>query len=260
MINDLKIDPEFEKKRITAFIDETLKKTGFHHVALAASGGVDSTTSLNLLSKTIPPKNIFVAHLYYFESSNELFKTAIADIGIPQENILLSPITALVDALGSMRGIREPSNDAEYVRRGNMMARLRMTLLYDFAREHNALVCGTENRSEYQLGYFTRFGDAASDFEPLHHLYKTQVYELAHYLGVPEKIRTTPPTAGLWHNQTDEKELGFTYEEADPVLYLYFDKKHTLEEIKKRGYTKVKEIVEFAMKNGFKHEVPYVLR
>lgn len=259
MLNDLKIDPEFEKKRITIFIDETLKKTGFHNVSLAVSGGIDSATSLNLLSKTISPKNIFAVHLYYFDSSIKLFKIAIADIGIPRENILLSPITALVDALGLLRRISEPSNDVEYLRRGNMMARLRMILLYDFAREHNALVCGTENRSEYHLGYFTRFGDAASDFEPLHHLYKTQVYELARYLEVPEKIRTTPPTAGLWKNQTDEKELGFSYAEADPVLYLYFDKKHTLEEIKTRGFSKVKEIVEFAMKNGFKHEVPYHL-
>ena len=259
MLQDFKIDPEFETKRITTFIDETLKKTGFHHAALAVSGGIDSTTSLNLLSKTIPPKNIFAAHLYYFESSIKLFKTAIANIGIPHENILLSPITALVDALGLLRGVREPSNNVEFVRRGNMMARLRMILLYDFARQHNALVCGTENRSEYHLGYFTRFGDAASDFEPLHHLYKTQVYELARHLCVPEKIRTSPPTAGLWKNQTDEKELGFKYEEADPVLYLYFDKKHTLEEIKARGFSKVKEIVEYAMKNGFKQEVPYHL-
>jgi len=259
MLKDLQIDPEFEKKRITTFIAETLKKTGFHRVALAVSGGIDSATSLNLLSKTISPKNIFVTHLYYFDSSIKLFKTAIAGLGIPQKNILLSPITALIDALGLLRGINEPSNDVEYVRRGNMMARLRMILLYDFARQHNALVCGTENRSEYHLGYFTRFGDAASDFEPLHHLYKTQVHDLAQYLGVPEKIRITPPTAGLWKNQTDENELGFSYEEADPVLYLYFDKKHTLEEIKKQGYSKVKEIVEFAIKNGFKQEVPYHL-
>ncbi|OGK35768.1 NAD(+) synthase [Candidatus Roizmanbacteria bacterium RIFCSPLOWO2_01_FULL_38_12] len=259
MITDLKIEPAFEEKRITTFIEETLEKTGFHHVVLAVSGGVDSATSLNLLSKVLSTKNIYVVHLYYFDSSVELFKAAIAKIDIPQENILLSPITALVDALGLMRGIHEPANDTEYLRRGNMMARLRMILLYDFARQHNALVCGTENRSEYHLGYFTRFGDAASDFEPLHHLYKTQVYELARHLGVPEKIRTTPPTAGLWKNQTDEKELGFSYEEADPVLYLYFDKKHTLEEIKNRGFSKVKEIVKFAMKNGFKHEVPYII-
>ncbi len=259
MLKDLQIDPEYEKKRIATFINETLKNTGFHNVVLAVSGGIDSATSLNLLGKSLSPKNIFVAHFYYFDSTIPLFKMAISSIGIPQENILLSPITALVDALASMRRIREPANDTEYVRRGNMMARLRMILLYDFARQHNALVCGTENRSEYHLGYFTRFGDAASDFEPLHHLYKTQVYELARYLKVPEKICTTPPTAGLWKNQTDEKELGFSYQEADPVLYLYFDKKHTLEEIKNRGFSKVKEIVEFARKNGFKHEVPYTL-
>ena len=89
----------------------------------------------------------------------------------------------------------------------------------DTAKKLSALVCGTENRSEYLLGYFTRFGDEASDLEPIAHLYKTQVYQLAEYLGIPRDIIYKSPTAGLWRGQTDEKELGMSYETLDKILY-----------------------------------------
>ncbi|MBI2190192.1 MAG: NAD(+) synthase, partial [Candidatus Levybacteria bacterium] len=131
-------------------------------------------------------------------------------------------IKSIVDKLAKTLGV-QPLKDS--IRLGNIMARVRMILLYDLAKKHQALVCGTENRSEYHLGYFTRFGDEASDFEPIRHLYKTQVYQLASYLGVPKTVIDKKPTAGLWAEQTDEGEFGFSYKEADPVLYLYFDKK-----------------------------------
>jgi NAD+ synthase len=139
------------------------------------------------------------------------------------------------------------------------MARVRMVVLYDFAKKLKGLVCGTENRSEYCLGYFTRFGDEASDIEPLQHLYKTQVYELAKYLGVPQNIIDKQPSANLWGNQTDENELGFSYGEADPVLYLYFDKKIPIEDIEKQGFGNAKKIIDYAEKNSYKHNAPYAL-
>jgi len=142
---------------------------------------------------------------------------------------------------------------------GNIMARVRMIILFDLAKKHNALVCGTENKSERLLGYFTRFGDAASDIEPVTHLYKTQIYQLAKYLKVTKKIIDQPPTADLWKGQTDEGEFGFTYEEADQVLYLYFDKKIATKEIKRLGFKNVEKIIKRFLGNQFKQETPYSL-
>ena len=103
------------------------------------------------------------------------------------------------------------------LRRGNIATRMRMILLYDLAKKYQALVLGTENRSEYLLGYYTRFGDEASDLAPIRELYKTQVKQLACYLKIPEKIINKTPTAGMWIGQTDEGEFGFTYKEADGI-------------------------------------------
>lgn len=160
------------------------------------------------------------------------------------------------------------------IRLGNIIARVRMIILFDLAKKHSALVCGTENKSERLLGYFTRFGDAASDIEPIAHLYKTQVYQLAEYLKLPQKIIDVKPTAGLWKNQTDEGEFGFTYEEADQVLHLYFNKKISsspvilsderseeskdlIKRIKKHGFKNVEKIIKRFLENKFKQEVPY---
>lgn len=120
------------------------------------------------------------------------------------------------------------------------------------------LVVGTENKSEYHLAYFTRFGDEASDIEPIQHLYKTQIYELAKHLGVPEQVLNAKPTAGLWEGQSDEKEFGFTYKEADQVMYLHFDKKQSREEIKKQ-FPNAEKIISWCEKNDFKHHVPYTI-
>lgn len=240
------INPEKEKKQIVQFIKQTLQKEGFQNVVIGVSGGVDSTTSLYLLKEAIPLKNIFPVHLYYFNPDLEF-----------EENAYHLSIKSIVDKLAKTLGV-QPLKDS--IRLGNIMARVRMILLYDLAKKHQALVCGTENRSEYHLGYFTRFGDEASDFEPIRHLYKTQVYQLASYLGVPKTVIDKKPTAGLWAEQTDEGEFGFSYKEADPVLYLYFDKKISLEEIKNRDLPNAEKIINFALKNQYKHHAPYILR
>ncbi len=255
----LQINPEEEKQKITNFISDTLRKANTQNVIVALSGGIDSATSLNVIKEVVPLRDIYVTHLYYFERSIASFKTTIHSIGLPEQNVLLYSIQDQVDAIARSLGVLHPQNEVEKLRLGNIMARTRMIMLYDFAKKHKALVCGTENRSEYYLGYFTRFGDEASDFEPIQHLYKTQVRQLAAHLSIPDSILKAAPTAGLWDNQTDEKELGFTYAEADPVLYLYFEEKKSLQEIKALGYNKVKDIIETALKNKFKHEVPYTL-
>ena len=119
---------------------------------------------------------------------------------------------------------------------------------------------GTENKSENLLSYFTRYGDQASDIEPIEHLYKTQVLKLAKHLGVPENLINQAPTAGLWQGQTDEGQFGFTYEEADQVLFLHLEKHVSVEELETQGFNNTKKILSWREKNLFKHNVPYVLK
>lgn len=218
----------------------------------------DSATALYLLKNTMPIENIYVVHLYYFENSIPFFKKTIDPLGLPKENVLLYPIKKSVDRSAETLGIKSDDGTNNKVRLGNIMARTRMIYLFDQAKKLDALVCGTENRTENLLGYFTRFGDAASDFEIINHLFKTEVRALARYLKVPDEIISASPTAGLWEGQTDEKEIGFTYSEIDCVLKDYFDKKIQISDIEKKGKN-ARAILDMVNRNLFKHEVPYVM-
>lgn len=246
---------EKETRRIINFIKKTLEKQKVKKVIIGLSGGIDSTTSLYHLKNSIPKENIILAHLYYFEPLN--LKQIIFDI--PRENYYNFSIKKAVDEITGELKILNQVQDDNKKRIGNIMARVRMIILYDLAKKHNALVCGTENKSEHLLGYYTRFGDEASDIEPIRHLYKSQVYQLAKYLGVPKDVIKTAPTAGLWKGQTDEEEFGFSYQEADEVLYLHFDKKMKVEEIQKKGFANAEKIIEFSKRNKYKHTTPYAL-
>jgi len=259
MNNLLNVNPPAEEKRITAWIKNVLKKQGFKSVVIGLSGGIDSTVAFSLIERAIPSQNIFVAHLYYFKPKINSFKSVLRKANIPQENICNISIKNAVDTIQKTIGLMEASRDYR-VRLGNIMARIRMIALYDLAKKHNALVCGTENKSEFYLGYFTRFGDEASDFEPIRHLYKTQVYQLAKYLNVPRKIIDLQPTAELWTGQADEIDFGFSYEEADQVLSLYLDRKKSLPEIISKGFPNAKKVIDWMYKNSFKHHLPYSLR
>jgi NAD+ synthase len=136
-----------------------------------------------------------------------------------------------------------------------------MMLVFDTAKRLDALVCGTENKSEHFLGYYTRFGDAASDIEPIAHLYKTNVRELAEYLAFPSQFLTKSPSAGLWQGQTDEQEMGFSYEVADQVLHQLVDEHKQPEQIVLRDVKSeiVAAVIEQVKNNRFKFHVPYVL-
>ncbi len=253
----LNINPATEKEKIVSFIKSVLKKQNFKNVVIGMSGGIDSTTSFYLLKATIPPENIFVAHLYYFQSQMDLLLSILNKATIPPENIYNMSIK---DSVGGLAKTLFSASEEKRIRLGNIMARVRMTILYDLAKKHNGLVCGTENKSELLLGYFTRFGDEASDFEPIQHLYKTQVYALAKYLDVPKNILKMSPTAGLWEGQTDEEDFGFSYQEADSVLRLYFEEKNSPSEIISKGFPKAQKIIDRANKNSFKHHLPYVVK
>ncbi len=255
---DLSLDPALQTSRIILFLQENLKKTPFRKVIIGLSGGIDSATAATLIVKALGAKNILVALLPYEQLGNEGLSSSTKIVNmltIPQENIFQVDIKPPVDSLVSS------DKNIDNIRRGNIMARVRMIILYDLAKKHQALVCGTENKTEYLLGYFTRFGDEASDIEPIRHLYKTQVKQLAKYLNLPPEVVSAIPTAGLWPGQTDEDEFGFSYEVADQILYLYYEKKLTREEIIQSGFKK--EIVEKVLKrvgeNEFKHKLPFIL-
>ncbi len=259
----LKINPAAEENKIISFVKNVLQKQGFENVVIGLSGGIDSAVNLFLLAKSIPPQNIFIAHLYYFKSQINFLQPLIKKVNIPRENIYNISIKDPVDAFRNLLHLESEKTNtfqANQLRIGNIMARARMVILYDLAKKHQALVCGTENKSEFRLGYFTRFGDEASDFEPIQHLYKTQVYQLAKYLNIPKNIILQVPTAGLWEGQTDEGEFGFSYKEADIVLYLYFDKGKAISQIITKGFPNAQKIIDRAKANSFKHHLPYRIK
>lgn len=251
----MRINLEKFTGRAIKFIRETVAGAGFKKVIVAVSGGVDSLTTLVLCSKALEGENVLAVMLPCGELGRDGVKRAIkvcTEFKIPQKNQIITDIHSMAT----------PFLEAgmSKLRQGNIIARVRMIALYDLAKKQRALVCGTENKSEYLLGYFTRFGDEASDLEPIRSLYKTQVYEVAKFLGLPSEVLAAQPSAGLWQDQTDEGELGFSYEEADPILQLMFDKKMGTAEIVKRGYERelVEKVEAWVKRNKFKHRVPYV--
>lgn len=250
------IDPKKEERRITEFLKETLAKTSLSGIVVAVSGGVDSAVSLALVTKAIGKEKTRALFLPYKDLSIDALnraKTYVEQLALPQKNAITIDITSIVHTI--VDTLTVPADAS--LRKGNIMARSRMIALYDYAKTNNLLVCGTENRSEYYLGYFTRFGDEASDIEPIRHLYKTQIYQLAEYLGVSREIIASSPSANLWGGQTDEGEFGFSYKEADEVLSKHFDHGISEEQLLKE-YKNAEAIFKLVKQNGFKHEVPYI--
>lgn len=197
-----------EADRIIKFIKQTFQREGFDKAVVAVSGGIDSSVTLMLVVEALGKENVYTLQLPYKNQSVANSGLMLDFAGIPQANRTKINIEPIVDAF----------KVKDKARLGNIMARVRMIYSFDLAKKLNALVIGTENKSEKLLGYYTRYGDEAADIEPIIHLYKIQVRQLAGELKIPEKIINQTPTAGLWPGQTDERDLGFTYKEADLVL------------------------------------------
>ncbi len=213
-----------------AFIRDRMTAARRDAAVIGLSGGIDSAVSAFLAARAVGPTKLTAFMLPYRTSSERSLADAlsVADaLGIAHEVIEITP---MVDAYFE----RHP--DATRLRRANMMARQRMAVLYDQSERLGALVVGTGNRTEALLGYTTIWGDMACAFNPIGDLYKTQVRRLAEYLGVPESVRAKAPTADLWQGQTDEGELGFTYETADQILALMQDDGLSDEQIVAEGF------------------------
>ncbi len=256
VLQRLEIDPELVATILEHFIREEITKVGFHRAVVGLSGGIDSATTCALCARALGPENVLAVRMPYRTSSPSSLEDAQAVIdrfGVRSETV---DITPMVDPLFQ----RFPDMDKR--RRGNVMARERMIILYDQSVAFGGLVVGTGNKTEQLLGYTTLFGDSACAINPLGDLYKRQVRQLAAYLGIPEPILKKPPSADLWVGQTDEGELGFTYDEADQILYLIFDARWTVEEVVELGFPRplVQGIVERVRRNQYKRMPPVIAK
>lgn len=244
---------------IILFLQKTFAAAAKKNAVIAVSGGIDSALSLSLLVKAMSKEQIWPILLPY-ERQNMEDAEAILDFWqIPVENRRVLNIASMVDA--ACKSLQVESSDQ--LRKGNLMARARMMAVFDYAKSKDALVVGTENKSEHYLGYFTRFGDEASDLEPLLTLYKTQVRQLARELNLPEVFLEKAPSAGLWQNQSDEQEFGFSYELADQVLTHLIDQKVLKNDIPglfpQNHQNLVTRVLQRVDAVAFKHQVPYHL-
>ncbi|MEM3737466.1 MAG: NAD+ synthase [Candidatus Bathyarchaeia archaeon] len=212
----LSIDAEKTAIRITCILKFYVENVQASGVVVGMSGGLDSSVVTALSARALGERRVTGICLPEAETFNQKdvddASRLASDLKI---NFHIVDISEALEALTRVLPIFDPQSLLE---KGNLKARIRMTVLYYFANKLNSLVVGTSNKSEILTGYFTKYGDGASDLLPIGGLYKTQVYQLAHYLKIPEDIINKPPTAGLWPRQLDEEELGVKYETLDLIL------------------------------------------
>jgi len=207
-----------EVSRIVDFIRGYCRQTGFGDLMIGLSGGIDSSLSAALALQAVGKEHLHAVNLPYRHSHPDSAKdaqTLAQHLGLELESIDISqPTDSYFDRYAPNAG---------RMRRGNWMARIRMNVLYDLSAKYRALVVGTSNRTELMVGYCTQYGDSACAFEPIGHLYKTEVREMAAWLGLPGEIIAKPPTADLWEGQSDESEMGITYPVLDAILAYMMD-------------------------------------
>ncbi len=227
---DLGIDTSLARKVLTGFIQSEITRSGFSKTVMGLSGGLDSGLSCYLAAEALGPENVLAIRMPYKTSSQDSLDHAQLVIDALGVNSLTIPITEMVDPLIERFPEMEPR------RKGNIMARQRMIILFDQSEAFKGLVLGTGNKTEILLGYSTLYGDSACALNPIGDLYKTQVRQLAREMGVPEPLIDKAPSADLWVGQTDEGELGFTYDEVDKLLFLLVDQRYTPEECVESGF------------------------
>lgn len=250
----LRINTDLAKKILVGFIRDAVTKVGFSKAVIGLSGGIDSALSAFLAVEALGADNVLAVRMPYKSSSEGSLTDAqkvIDQLGIQSLTI---PITPMVDPL------IDQFPDMNALRKGNIMARQRMIILYDQSAAWRGLVIGTSNKTEALLGYSTLYGDSAVALQPIMDLYKTQIRQLSRALNVPESVQTKAPSADLWIGQTDEDELGYTYEQVDKLLFLMVDERFTVEEAVEQGFdqTMVKAVWRRVKQNHYKRTMPNV--
>jgi NAD+ synthase len=255
-VQDLHLDYGIVEDILKAFLVNEIRKFGFNSIVLGLSGGIDSAVVCELAVRALGADNVLALMMPYASSSPDSLEHAelmIRKLGIRAEEV---PITPVVDAFFST----VPSD--QLLRRGNIMARTRMVFLYDVSARDGRLVAGTSNKTELLLGYGTMFGDMASAVNPIGDLYKTQIRGLARHLGIPEELIVKAPSADLWEGQSDEEDLGFSYEAVDLLLFMMLEKRMDKQAILNEGisdpfYDRVRKMV---VRNQYKRMMPVIAK
>jgi len=240
---------------ITDFLKTYVKQSGAKGIVLGLSGGIDSAVTALLCTRAIGSKKVmclFLPDTTTPTNDRNHYQQFIKEFNIQSEELNISTIVQHFS--------KTLNNTSNVIDQANLKARIRMTMLYHYTNCTNTLVCGTSNKSELLVGYFTKYGDGGVDIFPLGDLYKTQIYQVAHFLHLPKEMITKAPQAGLWHGQTDENELGMTYETLDKILY-GLEVKLPLQEIQKSvtvGINDIKRIQNMRKTSQHKRRSPLV--
>jgi NAD+ synthase len=256
ILHRLDINTHLARRMLTGFISDQIAKAGLNGAVIGLSGGIDSALSAYLSAEALGAENVLAVRMPYRTSSEGSLSDAeavIEHLGLPSITI---PISEMADAL------IDQFPDMNRVRKGNVMARCRMVVLYDQSAARGLLPMGTSNKTEFLLGYSTIYGDSGVAMQPIADLYKYQVRQMAHAVGMPESIITKAPSADLWEGQTDEDELGFTYDDVDQVLYLLVDERYTVEEVIEEGFEAdfVRDVWRRVKANHYKRTMPNVAK
>ncbi len=240
---------------LTRFLDNEVRKTGLQKVVLGLSGGIDSAVVAVLAQRAFGDDLLCVKMPSHYSSQNSL-----DDADALCKDFNLRSVTKSIAPM--LQAYEKENVDMNNLRRGNLSARLRMVTLFDMSAKEGALVLGTSNKSELMLGYGTLYGDLASALNPIGDLYKSEIFEFARYLGVTKSIITKAPSADLWDGQSDEDDLGYSYEKLDEALRLYVEERLSIDAIIERGVNK--EMLEMIIKkiyvNQFKRKMPVIAK
>ncbi|MBZ4644230.1 MAG: synthase [Deferribacteres bacterium] len=252
----MNIDTKIVTEILCNFIKEETEKIGVKNVVVGLSGGIDSALSATLAVKALGKDRVFLYYLPYRTSSmqSKIDAMNVADfLGVDLTEV---DITKFVEPYFAV------NPEISKLRKGNVMARMRMIVLFDKSAEVGGIVLGTSNKTELLLGYGTWYGDLASAINPIGDLYKTQVWKLSEYLQIPRQVIEKKPTADLWEGQTDESELGFSYQDVDRLLYKMVDERYSFEELVNDGFDKefIENISERIRKNQFKRQLPVIAK
>ena len=237
------------------FLDNEVRKTGIQSVVIGLSGGLDSAVVAVLAHRVFKDNLLCVKMPSHYSSQNSLddADALCKDFNLRSEVASIEPM---------LQEYEKMNPNMDNLRKGNFSSRMRMSTLFDISARENALVLGTSNKSELMLGYGTLYGDLSSALNPIGDLYKSEVFELARYLGVTQSIIDKPPSADLWDGQSDEADLGYTYKQLDEVMKLYVEDRLSRDAIVSQGFdaTMTDMIIERIFRNHFKRKMPLIAK